>query len=442
MQILADWIRVGKTGCVVGLAGAGKSNLLGFLCYRPDCLQQYLPSETTPPLMIPVDLNNLPAKNLATFYRVILRSFYETRHQFDSFLQQWISNAYRENKATRDPFLPQSALRELLMRFQAQQTRVVLVMDRFDKFCQIATPHLADSLRGLRDSFKANLSYIMGMRQEVGYLSNPSILGELYELLDTHVCWVGPMSEADARRLIAEETEPVAQNVEKQAVQKLLSLTGNHPALLKTACHWWLEQEEKKPDKSWLDLLLAEQSCQYRLAEIWAGLSQEEQLALSQVRQFSGKGKLPQTHQAVLSRLAHKGLLQQTKNQWRLFSELLAAYIATFAGESRGRIWLDRKTNILYQDKNPLDRLTPLEGALLTFFVRNPRKRHTYTDLMEAAWPEDEVYETGIAPDRLYQVIKELRRKIEPSPPKWRYIINWRGRPEGGYQFFPEGRPE
>jgi hypothetical protein len=33
-----------------------------------------------------------------------------------------------------------------------------------------------------------------------------------------------------------------------------------------------------------------------------------------------------------------------------------------------------------------------------------------------------------------------LRRKIEPDPANPRYLTTWRDWPEGGYQFFPEGK--
>jgi hypothetical protein len=46
-----------------------------------------------------------------------------------------------------------------------------------------------------------------------------------------------------------------------------------------------------------------------------------------------------------------------------------------------------------------------------------------------------------VTDDSLYQVIGGLRKKVEPNPASPCYIINWRGQPEGGYQFFPEGRP-
>ncbi|MEE8390037.1 MAG: hypothetical protein V3S14_04475, partial [Anaerolineae bacterium] len=61
-------------------------------------------------------------------------------------------------------------------------------------------------------------------------------------------------------------------------------------------------------------------------------------------------------------------------------------------------------------------------------------------DLIGSTWP-DELRQQGVTDDSLYQVIRELRKRIEPDPAKPCYIVTWRGRPEGGYQFFPEGRP-
>jgi hypothetical protein len=57
MKTLAGWILTGVSGTVVGLAGAGKSNLLGFLCHRPEVLQSYLPPDAGTVALVPVDLN-------------------------------------------------------------------------------------------------------------------------------------------------------------------------------------------------------------------------------------------------------------------------------------------------------------------------------------------------------------------------------------------------
>jgi ABC-type lipoprotein export system ATPase subunit len=40
IKILTDWIRTGESGSVMGLAGVGKSNLLGFLCHRSQMIAE------------------------------------------------------------------------------------------------------------------------------------------------------------------------------------------------------------------------------------------------------------------------------------------------------------------------------------------------------------------------------------------------------------------
>ncbi|MCA9926476.1 MAG: winged helix-turn-helix domain-containing protein, partial [Anaerolineales bacterium] len=85
--------------------------------------------------------------------------------------------------------------------------------------------------------------------------------------------------------------------------------------------------------------------------------------------------------------------------------------------------------------------LAPLEREALRFFVQYPRVQHTYTSIFEAAWPED-VQHAAASNESIQQVIRGIRKKIEPNPGKPVYVVTWRGQPEGGYQFFPEGRPK
>ena len=114
--------------------------------------------------------------------------------------------------------------------------------------------------------------------------------------------------------------------------------------------------------------------------------------------------------------------------------------MAQTEGRGRGRIWLEKGTEELHQGQTLLQGLTYLERNVLRFFIEYPRMRHTHSDIIEAVWPE-EVQKEGVTTETLYQAIRGVRKKIEPNPGKPVYVINWRGHPEGGYQFFPEGRP-
>ncbi|HRQ40117.1 MAG TPA: helix-turn-helix domain-containing protein [Chloroflexota bacterium] len=447
MHILAEWVLKGMSGSVAGLPGIGKSNFLGIMCYRPEIFQTLLKPHQIEVALIPIDLNNLPDDTPATFYRVILRGFYEVRSYVDDLLQEAIVSAYQENKAVQDPFLVQSALRELLAQFRGQNKRVGFVLDRFDDFCEMAAPQTISALRGLRDSFKDTLFYLMGMRQEAAYLSDPSKLGELYEILDTHVCWLQPLSLDDARWLIARETQEPASQPGEQEVAHFLALSGSIPSLLKAICHWWLALPDKPELGEWADILLTDPAIEYRLQEIFAGLNEEELLLLSEVEKQTRRRRGANTkhpgkqHEAnVLDHLMIKGICQVDKGRVGISSDLLATYLARSERRGRGRIWLDSQTEELYQGERLIEGLTPLERGILLFLLKNPRFRHSKTDLIANAWPDD-LSQAGVTDDSLYQVIAGLRKKIEPVSAKPCYILHWHGNPEGGYQLFPEGRP-
>jgi len=447
--VLAQWVQAGVSGALVGLPGAGKSNLLGFFCHRPDVVAQLIEMPASALLIIPIDLNNLPDTSLATFYRVILRAFHEVSHHGENEWQQTVAAIYQANMAVTDPFVTQSALRQLLLHCRQQQKRVVLVLDSFDDFCQVATPAMTNTLRGLRDGFKDNLCYIVGMDQEAAYLPDPTALGELYKLLDIYTCWVGPMNELDARLMIQQETAQNSQQPDESDVYHLLQLTGGYPALLKAACSCWLSELRHQPPGYWSDFLLQQGSVQYRLQAIWQGLTQEEQLGLCDLGETLGDETavkptttLPPAwrdqYETVLYRLVRKQILQHTAEGYRLISPLLARFVATAVTIPRGRIWLEPTGGQLYQGHTLLANLTPQQAQLLTFLVKRPYQRHTKSDLIYHLWP-NELGDTR--DDSLYQLITRLRQEIEPDTTTPQYLLTWRGRPEGGYQFYPEGHP-
>ena len=448
MRILAEWILAGESGSVVGLSGCGRSNLLLFLCERPDLVQaRYLPPNANPIALISVDLNHLPAYDAATLYRVILRSFYWARERFEAPVREKVRVVYAENRAAQDPFLCQSALHEVLFAFQAQRCQVVLVLNHFDRFCEEATLQMQNTLRGLRDSFKDTLCFIAGMCQEVAYLPDPEALGYMYELLDSHVCWVGAMDDADAKQVIAKTTRTATRTPREAEISEMLSLTGNFPALLKAIGYWWLNNNQLPPHE-WQAALLREHTFDFRLARLWQGLTQEEQFALSAVREWQdlvareqagldeAQELLKQEHSLLLTRLAGLGLCLQGEHGWQIRGDLLSNHIKRVGPAGRGRIRLDEESGEIYQGLSALrELLTPLEDRLLRFLIENPRRRHLYEDLIVAVWSEER------SRNDLFTLVRSLRQKIEVRPSKPSYIMNWKGYREGGLPVLPRRTP-
>ena len=442
IERLAGWIRVGASGAVLGLRGVGRSNLLGFLCHRADVLDTLIDPQRLHVALVPVDLGDLPTPALADFYRVLLRAIYEVHHHFPDGVREQIVQTYEEHRGETDAFVVQSALRELLYICQKRELRVVLVVDRFDAFARLLSPAMAHALGALRDTFRDTLLYIVGIRQSLTYLTDLELDDDLYRLLTTHLCHLGPLAGDDALYLIEQRTAAGSSAPAAREIETMLALSGGYPTLLQAICRWWL-LEPTPPTHGWRSTLAAQPPMQHRLHSIWSGLTQEEQQLLTALvrRQTvaAANGAGPQ-HTAALDRLVERGICRRGGAGWSLFGELFVDFVAERGEMSRGRIWLEAQSERLFHGQTPLADLTPKEERVLRFLVQQPHARHAYTDVIVHGWSDEESYH-GVSNDALFQVISGLRRKIEPQPTQPVYIVNWRGKPEGGYAFYPEGRP-
>jgi hypothetical protein len=448
LRQLAGWIAAGASGAVVGLVGSGRSNLLRYVCEHPTALRQHLPDTDAEVALVAVDLYDLPSDNLADLYRTILHAFYWARERLPGALGETAAALYLEHRASTDAFLTQTALYDLLLAFQRQGVSAVLVLNRFDRFCQTGTLPMVNSLRSLRDRFRWTLSYIAGMRQAVAYLPNPASLGDMYELFDAHTCYVGALTPEDSRYMLAALPGMEASQPGAEETAAMLRLSGGFPILLKAIGQWWLGARERPAVGEWLAVLLENAAIQYRVERLWQGLTQEEQLALVGIARSQSPVRAVERHPAalrqrnriVMERLAATGCCAEIDGEWLIPSELLGAYATRTGGNARGRIWFDDGAQMIFQGQQSVDTLTPLESDILRFLLANPRVRHTSDAIIERVWPADDNKEV-ITPNNLQVHVSSIRKKIEPNPSEPLYLITWHGRP-GGYQFFPEGKPK
>ena len=432
---LRQWLAMRASVSLVGLPGAGKSNLLQYLAQYPESLNSQAAA-----VLVPLDLNHLVDGRPSTLYRLVLRACYQVRARFPQEVAELCSRLYESHKATTDLFLAQTAVYDLCTAVAQRQGQLILILDQFDNLHRHAEAELTLSLRALRDSFKETVIYIVGMRQAPPNLAEPALLGELYRLLDTHICWVGAMSRADSLAFIQQETRRAGQTITEAEAEQLIALTGGYAALLKAACAWLVHQQPRPSADAWLAALRLPPTLQNRLADIWRELTQEEQWLLAELA--SGVPPNPaSTAPGVMTQLAHRGLCQVVDGGWQVNGALLADFVQTAVQHGLGRIWREAKSGALYQGTQRLVGLRPLEEALLAFLVQNPYRPHTKSALIQAVWPEG-THIDGVTDDSLYQAVRGVRQKIEPKTAEsYVYLVTKRGVDEGGYQFFPEGNP-
>ena len=379
----------------------------------------------------------------------MLRSLCEARARLEAIdreLAASIEKFYRKVESTTDPFLSQSALREAIFLFQAHKIRLVLVFDPFDQFCQAATTLILDNLRGLRDSFKAMLSYLMGLRHEVAYIRSPVELGERFEIVDTHRCWLGAMEAQDARWVIGQVEAATGQSFTNAQAEQLITLTGGYPALLRVASLWLTRTSPVPELETWADLLMAETSIRNRLEDLRHGLTGEEEALLSvlQGAWLAGTDKdrqeslrqIADKYRPTLLQLEHKRICRRTKDGWRLFSPLFAQFVAEMEGVSSGKLQYNPTSDSFVLGDQILPNLSDRDRRLLRHFSDNPRVAHAIDDLIVAAWPDED--SGGVSNEAVQQALRHLRKQIEPNPACPCYLVTERG---VGYRFFPEGAP-
>lgn len=434
MAPLCQWLSGGESGLIVGGSGVGKSNLVNFLLNRPDVMARYIPRQPERYCFLLLDINALPALTVPIFYRALFQALTDAAEQADNpDLLRAIQALNTQPIKWDDPFAVLTLLQKAHRLFIRQAgKKVVWLLDRFDEACHYLDAQTLNSLRALRDQFKGDLIYLLFTRQPLGRLRSLSEIDEFYEIVAANICWLGPMVEADSRWIAQYLATRQESTFTEAAISQLISVSGGLPAFLKGAC-LALAQRELNPAQSgqeWTCLLLPRPEFQRNCQEIWCDLTSDEQHALS-VLQIGGDTALLGRDTIVY--LQNTGLLDQNN---QIFSPIFAAYIAQQRGSAAGLIELHPKTRAVLRGGITLNiELTPSEDRLLSFLLEHPGEICQKDTLIYAVWPSD-YQAVGISDERLAQLVKRLRDKIEPNPTDPLYIQTVRGR---GYRLVQPG---
>lgn len=221
--------QAGESVSLVGLSGAGKSNLTGFLAHR----------QSTPehPIIL-VDCNRLAEPTPAALFRLIRRALGETEVVTDEWEALDIS---------------------LTRRLSSPAGSLSLVFDRFDVLTTGPASGLPSNLRALRDAHKFQLSFILATRRPL----DPHT--ELSELVYAHTLWLGPLNQSDAHWNVARYAARHGLVWGDDIAQALIQASHGYPAFLRAA-------SEAHAEGAALDTpsLAAHPAVQRRLAEFWA----------------------------------------------------------------------------------------------------------------------------------------------------------------------------
>jgi DNA-binding winged helix-turn-helix (wHTH) protein len=435
---IMHWLAAGESGVIVGGSGSGKSNLLGFLSSQPEAITPYIAGTPDKYCFLLLDINSLPLLTVPYFYRGMIQTLEEVAGQFGAEIEQAIQQLTQSQIEWDDTFRVLTLLNKThrLLIYQMGK-RVVWLLDRFDEACQRLDAQLFNSLRSLRDQFKGQLCYVVATRHPLAQLRDLSEIDEFYEIVAANICWVGPMVDRDARWIARQMADRLQTNFSGSEVSQLIEITGGLPAFMKAACLALADDAiaEGEPSAVWAEHLLARREFRRNCQEMWDDLSPEERMTLAAI---NSDGEHQSLDAGALIRLEQMGVLTRPASSqlWQIFPPIFAHFIAQQHQEATGSISLHPQTRAVLRGGTPLNvELTANEDRLLSYFLEHAGEICPKDVLMHAVWPDEEMIK-GVRDDRLAQLVRRLREKIEPDAAHPVYIQTVRGR---GYRFVQPG---
>ncbi len=227
--------QAGECVALIGLSGAGKSNLLGFLIHR-------ITSEVR---FVLIDCNHLSAADPSSLLSAILEG-----------LAAPIST----------PTTLSSVVDTMKTELETSSRKLCLVFDRFELFSLQSESGrvIANNLRALRDNFKYDLTYLLSMRRPL------EVENELAELFLAHTLWLGPLTDSDARWSVLQFAARHNLQWKDEIMERIVSLSGGYPSMLRAAC-----EAAAAGTPLEVDALQNSRPVELRLAEFWADAPDE-----------------------------------------------------------------------------------------------------------------------------------------------------------------------
>lgn len=246
IQTITAAVKAGECVAIVGLSGAGKSNLLGYLAHREV-------SQPGMPRMVLIDCNRLFDSSVNGLFRLIRASLGDDQTVADEF----------------------HALDASVGEFIRKTDPLCLLLDRFDLLWHTDPPEntstsIFSNLRALRDAHKYALTYLIATRQPLEAGS------ELAELFFANTLWLGPLSKSDALWNVKRYAARKGVDWDDDIVQTILELSAGYPSLLRAVCEAHSNGASLDPES-----LSAHPAVRRRVEEFWTDQPSDEALRRS-----------------------------------------------------------------------------------------------------------------------------------------------------------------
>jgi hypothetical protein len=253
--IMQRW-RAAESCSLVGVGSVGKSNLLQHLA-NPETIKYYLGIDNPdqfkviiidPNLLaaLPEDGDNMAQIQCWAGYELMMHRLYMAFFPFDVLGQDDAQRFYNTYLAFQDGTNPLYAYMGLryfelgLDYFLRKGVRLVFMFDEFEEMLKYLPAKFFQTLRGIRDTNKRQISYLTFTRAPLPTLVEQFDLSMLAlepftELFTDNILYVGPYNEADGQRMVENLVSRNQKNYSDATIKFLLWATGRYAGLIRSA---------------------------------------------------------------------------------------------------------------------------------------------------------------------------------------------------------------
>lgn len=453
---LFRWIKDGESASVIGVSNIGKSNLFQYLL-DPAAQAHYLSSNDHKYIFLRVNFHNLPDFQCRSVYSLILE---QIEAQDPATLPEGVVETigkYHDAmlNSSQDELKIQRFFKlALRMVMQDPNHLLVLLFDQFDLLYQKAGEQLFNNLRGLRDTYKYRISYLVFTRDPLSDLpvdidlqetetdetiddDDPDVIlfadrgararEEFYELLQPNQLFLKPFDLKDTEQTIHSLATRKRLPLEKTWIEPLYRLTGGHAGLLRMCYSFVASTWAQNAVDEDVSLILQNDAIRQECQRIWGSLSDIEQIELAARVKAHPTREIDES--AVLN-LKQKGILTEGGE---IFSTLFAQFITGKKTRLDRLVYLDIRKRIVYYLGQPSKPLTKTEYLMFKKLYDRQNSIVTQDELISAVWPKgtfDEKSSSQAVTTNIYRIRQKLgisekgKDKLIETKHGQGYIIN------------------
>lgn len=420
---LFSFIKSGNSCQLLGLPGAGRSELLEILAYNKKVREKHLGDNSKYVHVMLVDFSEIRKRPLFDAMKILFLSLTDSLRE-RGMMEEYkrVNDSLREALSFGDELVLFQELKQVV-DYLALEKKLTLVFlfNRFEEYIPSVTSEFFRNLRVLRNRAKFRFSVLFSINRSLEELLDPLLLSDFYEFVAGHLVYMRFYDEAATNFLISYLEKLTGKKLERGVYKEILRLTGGYAKLTRLAIETCLAHDVKEASKL-AELLLEQAPIKAALIEIWLELSPAEQ---SDILHNSYEDPVVDKY------LEEIGLVKDKIIQLPLFEMYVKISNSIRKGEEE-KIIYDENTNSIRKGKAILsDTLTSSEFRLLRYLLQNQERVIERDEIISIVW-QGVKSTAGITDQAVDQLIFRLRRKIEEDPYQPQYLQTVKGR---GFKF-------